>query len=310
MDLETKNRENKIYSVTILGSIVNLILVIIKFTIGILGNSKAMIADAVHSLSDFLTDFIVIIFVKIANKPQDNDHDYGHAKYETLATLIIGFFLFFVGVGIAYNSIMIIYKISQGEDYSGPGVYVFVVSVIGLITKELLYQYTIIQGKKLKSEALIANAWHHRSDAISSIGTTIGIGCAIILGKKWSILDPLSALVVSYIIIVMGIKIIKKSIDEFLEISLSDDVKKQIIDIVYSHDDVVDLHKMKTRRIGSIYALEFHLRMNGEFTLFKTHNRISEIEERLKNKFGQGTHITIHVEPIKDKNDFLDILKK
>jgi cation diffusion facilitator family transporter len=297
MNIETKVREKKIYTVTIIGSFVNFVLLILKLFIGIKGNSKALVADAVHTLSDFLTDFVVIFFVKIANKPQDKDHNYGHAKYETLASLIIGIILFLVGIGIAYNSIVLVYKITHGEEYAGPGVLVLVMSIIGLIAKELLYQYTIVQGKKLKSEALIANAWHHRSDALSSVGTTIGIAGAILLGHKWTILDPLSALVVSYIIIIMGIKIAKKSIDELLEISLSDEVKTQITNLVYSHEDVADLHNFRTRKIGSSYAIEFHIRMDGNLALTDAHDRITEIENKLKDLYGVGTHVNIHVEP-------------
>ena len=298
MHLDTKVREKQIYNVTIIGSIVNLLLLIIKFYVGFIGNSKAMVADAVHSLSDFFTDLVVIVMVKIANKPRDDDHAYGHAKYETLATLVIGIILLFVGAGIAYNSVIVIIKFAHGEIIPRPGIYVLVIAILSIITKELLYRYTIIQGKKLKSEALIANAWHHRSDAFSSIGTTIGIGGAIILGNMWTILDPLAALVVSYIIVVMALKLMKSSIDELLEISLSDEIKMQITYLVNSHPDVSDMHHLRTRKIGNIYAIEFHLRMDGETSLTIAHDRITEIENMIKETYGQETHVNIHIEPV------------
>ena len=298
MHLDTKVREKQIYNVTIIGGIVNLLLLALKFYVGLLGNSKAMVADAVHSLSDFFTDLVVIVMVKIANKPRDDNHAYGHAKYETLATLVIGIVLFFVGAGIAYNSILVIIKFAGGDEIPSPGLYVLVIAILSIITKELLYRYTFHQGKKLKSEALIANAWHHRSDAFSSIGTTIGIGGAIILGNKWTILDPLAALVVSYIIVQMAIKLGKASIDELLEISLSDEVKMQITYLVNSHPDVSDMHHLRTRKIGNIYAIEFHIRMDGETSLTLAHDRITEIENMIKEAYGQETHVSIHIEPL------------
>jgi len=300
MSIQTDtNRERQIYRVTIAGSIVSLLLILVKFPAGILGRSAAMIADAVHSLSDLLTDVVVIVFVKTSQKPKDEAHAYGHGKFETLATLIIGVVLLGVGLGIAWSGITTIRGVLEGEVHPSPGIIALIAALATIASKEALYRYTIIKGKKLNSPALVANAWHHRSDALSSIGTAIGIGGAIFLGDKWTILDPLAALVVSFFIVKMSFKLIKPCLDELLERSLSDDIKKEIEEIVFSAPDVHQLHNLYTRKIGNYYAIEFHIRMDGNKTLMETHARITEIERQLKERYGSKTHVTIHLEPLK-----------
>jgi len=297
--LTDKQRERQIYKVTIEGSIVSLVLILVKFPAGIIGRSAAMIADAVHSLSDFLTDIIVIIFVKTSQKPKDQEHAYGHGKFETLATLIIGLVLLGVGIGIAWSGINSIYAVLQGELHPSPGIIALLAALATIVFKEMLYWYTVVQGKKLNSPALIANAWHHRSDALSSIGTAIGIGGAIFLGDKWTILDPLAALAVSFFIVKMAIELIKPCLDELLERSLPEVTKKEIENIVYQFDDVHQLHNLCTRKIGNYYAIEFHIRMEGEKTLTEVHNLVTEIEVKLKERYGNKTHVITHVEPLK-----------
>lgn len=178
---EDAARERGIYRVTLVGSVANLLLLIFKFVAGIVGHSAAMLADAVHSLSDFVTDIIVLVFVRISSKPEDEGHDYGHGKYETLATAIIGIILVLVGFGIFWNGVQSIWSFLQGESLSEPGMLALVAAVVSIVVKELLYQYTVLRGKSLNSQAVVANAWHHRSDALSSIGTAVGIGGAILL---------------------------------------------------------------------------------------------------------------------------------
>ena len=292
-------RERQIYKVTIAGSIVSLLLIIVKFPAGILGRSAAMIADAVHSLSDLLTDVVVIAFVKTSQKPKDEAHAYGHGKFETLATLIIGIVLLGVGIGIAWSGVTAIWGVIEGELLPSPGIVALLAALATIASKEALYRYTVIKGKRLNSPALVANAWHHRSDALSSIGTAIGIGGAIFLGDKWTILDPLAALVVSFFIVKMSFKLIKPCLDELLERSLSEDVKKEIEEIVFSAQDVHQLHNLYTRKIGNYYAIEFHIRMDGNKTLMETHTRITEIEQQLKERYGSKTHVTIHLEPLR-----------
>ena len=294
-----KKREQSIYKVTIAGSIINFVLVLFKFAAGILGSSAAMIADAVHSLSDFFTDFIVFVFVRISNKPKDKCHDYGHGKYETFATLIIGISLLLIGLWIAWTGLTSIISVVRGTMLAGPGMIALITAVLSIVLKEVAYQYTVIYGRKLKSDALIANAWHHRSDAFSSIATTIGIGGAILLGDKWTILDPLAALFVSFFIVKIAIKLLKPCIDELMEKSLSDDIENEIIALVTSFEGVSDLHNLFTRKMGNIYAIEFHIRIDGSTSLAQAHAKVTEIEQCLKKLYGQGTHVIIHTEPVK-----------
>jgi len=296
--ISEKQRERQIYEVTITGSLVSLFLILVKFPAGILGRSSAMIADAVHSLSDFITDIIIIVFVRTSQKPKDEEHAYGHGKFETLATLIIGVVLFGVGVGIAWSGISSIHSVIKGESLPNPGIVALIAALATIVSKEILYRYTIIKGKKLNSPVLIANAWHHRSDALSSIGTAIGIGGAIFLGGKWVILDPLAALIVSFFIIKMASKLIMPCLDELLERSLPESTKKEIKEIIGDFKDVQHLHNLRTRKIGNYYAIEFHIKMDGKKTLEETHDRITEIELKLKERYGSGTYVTIHLEPL------------
>ena len=299
MESEKSSREKGIYKVTIVGSIVNFLLLVFKFFAGIAGHSAAMLADAVHSLSDFITDIVVIVFVRIAGKPEDKGHDYGHGKYDTLATAIIGLLLLCVGFGIFWNGASSIYTFLQGGQLESPGVVALVAALVSIVSKEILYQYTVIQGKKLNSQAVVANAWHHRSDALSSIGTAIGIGGAILLGDHWRVLDPIAAVVVSFFIMTVSVQLLIPCVDELLEKSLPDDVEKEIEQTVLSFPGVSQPHHLRTRRIGSYYAIEIHVRMDGKITLEEAHGTATAIENKLKEMFGKGTHVGIHVEPTK-----------
>lgn len=293
------NREKQIFRVTLLGSFVNLLLVVFKFIAGIVGHSAAMIADAVHSLSDFITDIIVIIFVAISGKPEDSDHSYGHGKYETLATAVIGIILFFVGVGILISGIKAIVGALQGEPLQAPSLLALIAAVISIVVKEALYRYTVKRGKALDSSSVVANAWHHRSDALSSIGTAIGIGGAVFLGEQWRILDPIAAVVVSIFIIKVAVELIKPCIDELVERSLPEEVEQRIHALILQSPQVSSPHHLRTRRIGSCIAIEVHIRMDGQISLSEAHQVASDIERRLKAEFGEKTHIGIHMEPTK-----------
>lgn len=297
--MNKKERERDIYKVTILGGIINLILVAAKFAAGIWGRSAAMIADATHSLSDFVTDIIVVVFIRISGKPQDEDHKYGHGKFETLATLIIGFILLIVGVMIVYSGAKDIIAVIGGSTLESPGMIAFWAAVISIVLKEALYRYTVKEGKRLTSNAVIANAWHHRSDAFSSIGTAIGIGGAVFLGEKWTVLDPVAAIVVSIFILQTAIQLMKPAVDELMEKSLPKEIEDEIRTVILSFDEVSGLHNLYTRKIGNCYAIEFHIRMEGCATLEETHKKITEIETKLYEKYGPDTHVMIHVEPVK-----------
>lgn len=296
---EDAARERGIYRVTLVGSVANLLLLIFKFVAGIVGHSAAMLADAVHSLSDFVTDIIVLVFVRISSKPEDEGHDYGHGKYETLATAIIGIILVLVGFGIFWNGVQSIWSFLQGESLSEPGMLALVAAVVSIVVKELLYQYTVLRGKSLNSQAVVANAWHHRSDALSSIGTAVGIGGAILLGPAWRVLDPIAAVVVSGFIMKVAVQLLIPCLDELLEKSLPAEVENKIVETILSFPGVSSPHHLRTRRIGSNYAIEVHVRMDGRISLEEAHHTATQIELKLKELFGKKTHVGIHVEPVK-----------
>lgn len=292
-------REKEIYKTTLWGSLVNALLLVFKFVAGVVGHSSAMIADAVHSLSDFITDIVVIVFVRISGKPEDEDHDYGHGKFETLATALIGIILFAVGVMLLVNATTSIVGFFRGEQLEAPRMVALVAAVVSIVSKELLYQYTARMGQRLNSKAVVANAWHHRSDAFSSIGTLIGICGAIFLGEKWRVLDPIAAFVVSVFIIKVAVDLVKPCIEELLEKSLPAPMEEKIRAIILSLPEVSSPHHLRTRRIGNNIAIEVHVRMDGKMTLEDAHKIMQEIEQLLRKEFGGGTHIGIHMEPTK-----------
>ncbi len=291
------NREKEIFKVTLVGSAANVLLTVFKFIAGVVGNSAAMVADAVHSLSDLLTDAIVLCFVRISGKPEDCGHDYGHGKYETLATTLIGIALSAVAIGIGYKAVTAFLYWLQGGMLATPGMLALWAAMVSIAIKELVYHYTVHKGRVLNSPAVEANAWHHRSDALSSIGTLVGIGGAILLGKRWTVLDPLASLVVSFFILRVAWKLLKQGLDELMEASLPEEVESEILAIVNTFPDVQDPHHLRTRRIGSRYAIELHIRMDGSTPLNIAHTRTYEIEQALRQHFGTDTHVTIHVEP-------------
>lgn len=291
------NREKEIYRVTIVGSIVNFLLLILKFIAGIMGQSAAMLADAVHSLSDFVTDIVVLIFVRISNKPQDRGHDYGHGKYETLATAIIGIILFFVGLGILWNGGTAIWDFLHGVPLDSPGMLALWAALISILIKEILYQYTATCGRRVQSQAVVANAWHHRSDAFSSIGTALGIGGAILLGEDWRVLDPIAAVIVSLFIMKVAAELLIPCLGDLLERSLPEAIEKEIETALLEFPGVSEPHNMRTRRIGNNCAIEVHVRMNGDLTVRQSHDITRLMEKRIKDLLGIGTFVNIHVEP-------------
>lgn len=293
------DREARMCKVTIIGGVANAALLAFKFVAGIVGHSSAMIADAVHSFSDFITDIIVLVFVRISGKPQDSSHDYGHGKYETLASTLIGIALLAVAIGIIVSGAQKIALWVKGEKLASPGMLAFWAAIMSIVVKELTYRYTIREAEALDSGALRANAWHHRSDALSSIGTALGIGGAIFLGKRWTVLDPLAGLVVGAVLVKAAVTMIKDGIGDLMEKSLPDDVENEILAIVTSFGDVRDPHNLRTRRIGNRIAIEIHVRMDGSTDLNTSHQRASDIETALRAKFGPDTHVTVHMEPIK-----------
>lgn len=299
MSCDADCRKREIYRVTFVGLVVNLVLSLLKLAAGVVGRSGAMVADAVHSFSDLATDIVVIAFARISAKPRDTDHDYGHGKYETLATIIISIALGVVGAGILVNSIRGIRTVIDGGLLPRPGAVALVAAVVSILVKEILYRYTVRVGRRIDSPSVVANAWHHRSDALSSLGTLLGIGCAFFLGDKWRIADPIAALIVSVFIFKIAFDLIRTGLGELLEQSLPEEVEKEILGIVAANPRVREPHNLRTRRIGAAIAIEVHVRMDGKMTVEESHELTVEIEQRLRERFGEGTMIAIHVEPVK-----------
>ena len=291
------DRNKEIYKVTLVGGAVNVLLLLFKFVAGIVGHSAAMVADAIHSLSDFVTDVIVLVFVHISGKPQDKSHDYGHGKYETLAMTLIGVALLTVAIGILYNGASKIAAWIHGEELEAPGLLALWAALLSIVLKETVYHYSMVKARQLQSQAVEANAWHHRSDALSSIGTAIGIGGAIFLGQRWTVLDPLASVVVGAFIVKVAVDLLRNGIGDLMEQSLPDAVEEEILQLVASLSGIVEPHDLRTRRIGNHYAIELHILMDGDISLRQAHDKASEVEDLLRDHYGEETHVAVHVEP-------------
>ena len=290
-------RNQEIYKVTLVGGVVNVVLLLFKFVAGFVGHSAAMVADAVHSLSDFVTDVIVLVFIHISGKPKDKSHDYGHGKYETLALTLIGVALLIVAIGILYSGAAKIYVWANGGQLEAPGTLALWAALLSVLLKEAVYQYSMVKARQLNSQVVAANAWHHRSDALSSIGTAIGIGGAIFLGQRWTVLDPIASVVVGAFIVKVAVDLLRNGIGDLMEQSLPDAVEEEMLRIVGALPGVVNPHDLRTRRIGNHYAIELHILMDGDISLREAHNKASEVEDLLRARYGEDTHVAVHVEP-------------
>lgn len=290
-------RNREIYKVTLVGGVVNVVLLLFKFIAGILGHSAAMVADAVHSLSDFVTDIVVLVFIRISGKPKDKSHDYGHGKYETLAMTLIGVALLAVAIGIIYSGTTKIISWANGEILGAPGMLALWAALLSIVLKEGVYRYSMVKARELNSQAVEANAWHHRSDALSSVGTAVGIGGAIFLGQRWTVLDPIASVIVGAFIVKVSVELLRKGIGDLMEQSLPDAVEEEILNLVASLPGDVNPHDLRTRRIGNHYAIELHILMDGDISLHEAHDKASEVEDLLRDHYGKDTHVAVHVEP-------------
>lgn len=295
-----KNREQEIRSITLWGAVVNIALTVIKIVAGVLGRSAAMIADGVHSLSDLLSDIVVIVFTHISSKGKDRDHSFGHGKFETLATLIVSVILLVVGADLMAGGVKSIIAVMGGEVLPKPGYIALAAAIVSIAAKEILYRVTVRKGQKVNSPVVIANAWHHRSDAFSSIGSLVGIGGAILLGEKWTVLDPLASCAISVAIIVVAVKMALPSLAELLETSLPENIEKEITDTAMEVDGVNDIHELKTRRNGISFIIDAHIVVSPSMTVVEAHDIATAVEDRLREKYGNETQISIHVEPDRD----------
>ena len=286
--------------VTVIGIILNIILTIVQLVAGVLGNSAALIADSVHTLSDMLTDFVVMFSIRISAKPEDESHNFGHKKIETLASVIVGIALFFAGLMILYTGAVKIFDYIQGTPLEKPALATFYVALITVIAKELLYRYTHHVAKKLNNDMIEVNAWHHRSDAFSSVGVAGGIGVAILLGDRWILIDPIVAACLAFYLIYIAVKIIYNSLNELMEASLKPEINDEIRMIVVGCSDVLNLHSLKTRKLGSSKAMDMHIMVDENLTVKEAADIQKDVEKRLKDRFGFDTYVIIKVEPFVD----------
>lgn len=295
-------RGHTISTVTVWGAVANLSLSAAKMVAGVVGKSSAMVADAVHSLSDLVSDIVVLVMVRVASKGKDKSHDYGHGKFETLATVVVSLLLLIVGARLMAGAIRSIKFVAGGGELKAPGMIALWAAIISIIVKELLYQWTARTGRKVGSQALMANAWHHRSDALSSVGSALGIGGAILLGGKWTILDPLVGAVISIVIIVVAVKMSVPAVNELTEASLPDDVEDKILDIIRSVPGIENVHDLRTRKSGPDIIVDVHIVVDPGMSVAAAHDITTEAEEAVRKEFGEGTLLSIHVEPDEDSD--------
>jgi cation diffusion facilitator family transporter len=297
-----KTRTQKVKQITWIGFATNILLSVGKVLTGILGKSTAMIADGIHSLSDLITDVIVLVFFRISDAEKDEKHPYGHGKFETFSTFLIALILLFVGFAIFYEGTCKIISVMKGEILPRPHLIAFWVAIISIVVKELLFQYTKIVGKQTNSSSVIANAWHHRSDAFSSIGVAIGIAGAMFLSDKWVVLDPIACVIVSFFIMKIAITLSVSSIQELMEASLPKKVVHEIELLIMQDVNIKSFHKLRTRNIGETYVIDVHIQLENAISLVQAHNISGALSARLREKFGSNTQINIHAEPIEKES--------
>lgn len=297
--MDLNERAERAIHITYVGVVVNVILLTAKFAAGFLGNSQAMIADAVHTLSDFATDIAVLIGIRFSRKPKDDDHAYGHGKYETVAAAVVGLVLLLVGIKIGWDAIHTIFDAVRGEPIQRPAQIAFWAAIVSIISKEILYQKTVIVGRAIENDSVIANAWHHRSDAMSSVGTAIGIGAATFLGSEWTIMDPIAAIVVSFLLMKVSVEIVKDQIGSLTERSLSSEIHTEIEAMALSFPDISYPHNLRTRTVGKTVVIDLHVRVNPEMRVSEAHAVVSELEQKLRTRFGDDTIANVHIEPLK-----------
>lgn len=291
------NREKSIVRVTVWGAVANVVLAVAKLVAGIVGRSAAMTADAIHSFSDLVSDVIVLVMVKVASRGNDKDHEYGHGKFETLATVAVALLLLAVGGKMLADGVSRIADFFRGEQMVVPGMIAFWAALVSIAVKEALYQWTAYVGRKFDSPAVVTNAWHHRSDALSSVGSAVGIALASLLGGKWAIMDSVVACAISIFIIRIGVKMALPALRELTEASLPEETENEIREVILSVDGVLDVHAMKTRKTGPDIIIESHIVVDPEMTVFQAHLLTEYAEDRLRERFGQKTQISLHVEP-------------
>ena len=298
-DRVKKNRKNQQFSreailrrVTWIGLLINVSLASVKFAAGYFGHSQALIADAIHSLTDTTTDVAVIAGSHFWSRPPDESHPYGHRRLETLVTVFIGLMLAAAGIGIGWDAVSALHEKSA----TPPGWIALVAAVASILTKEILYRWTAATGKKIKSPALAANAWHHRTDAISSIPVLIAVGGALIF-PSWSFLDLVGAVIVSIFVMHAAMKIIWPGVSELIDAGAPRDIQKQIMAIACNHQGVIDTHKVRTRYISTGILVDMHIVVDGSISVRKGHAIADAVENKLIDRVDNVLGVIIHVDP-------------
>lgn len=284
--------------VTWIGFWINAILGLAKVIGGIFGRSSALVADGIHSFSDFLSDIIVIVMIGIARKQPDVKHQFGHGHYEALATVILSLALMIVAIGILIDSVNRIVLVCQGGLIPRPAPIALFIIAISIISKEWLFHFTFRVGRRINSEAVKANAWHHRSDAFSSIATLIGVAGAMFMGDKWRILDPIAAIIVSIIIAIVSVKMIYPALGELLGRSLSDEACSKIEKVIAETEGVIRWHRLRTFKSGNDAYVEVHIKVDPELTVSQAHTIATLTENRIKKSLPEmSVYVTTHIEP-------------
>ena len=284
-------------TVTWVGMIINILLVGLKLFGGIVGASTAMVADGLHSLSDLLTDFGVIIGLKFMTKPADTSHAYGHGRVETAISLLMGLLIILTGLGLLQAAGGELADAVRGTFPVRPGLIALVMGIVSLISKEGLFHYTRHVARRTGSKTLEANAWHHRSDAFSSVGTVLGVGGAIILGNRWTVLDPIAAGAVSLLVIRIGVNIGWRAFRELSDESLSQKACNQVEESIRRVEGVRDFHHIRTRALGRYVSVEAHILVDPDITVTEGHAIATQVEESVRDELENAAFVTIHVEP-------------
>ena len=281
---------NKVSFVTIIG---NILLSVMKLIVGFIAHSNAMISDAIHSASDVFSTFVVIIGIKLASKKADKEHPYGHERLECVAAIVLSMVLFITGLGIGATALK---NITSG-DYNNiavPGILALIAAIISIISKEAMYWYTIYYAKKIDSSALMADAWHHRSDAFSSIGALIGIAGARL---GFPIMDSIASLIIFVFIIKAAYDIFKDAIDKMVDHACDDDTVNQIRECVMKHEDVLGIDMLQTRIFGNKIYVDLEIATDGSYTLSKAHTIAESVHDDIEKSFPKVKHIMVHVNP-------------
>ncbi len=283
--------------VTWVGFVWNALLGTAKVVAGIVGNSGAVVADGVHSFSDFITDVIVLVMVTVSHRKANHRYEYGHGKYETFASMLIAVLLIIVGLGIFIDGLHNVVLTLRGEELPRPGMIALAMCLASIVIKEWLYHYTRRAGIRIRSGALVANAWHHRSDSFSSVATLVGVAGAMWLGPQFRVLDPVAAMIVALFIVIVGAKMAIPAIRELLEEALPVDMQNSIRRVIAATQGVDTYHHLRTRRNGSTIIIDVHLKVDPSFTVCQAHSIASDVENKLRDIFGASTIVTSHIEP-------------